>query len=210
VQRVRNRALRPPTKIFEKFSKRVAITKPLDSSTIRLYHIAVDTPSRKDDQIVFLTYGKGSSRPTAHRLLREEVVLVRAFILSGNLGVSAREAGLSEDQAKGIMARPEVKQYADEQMLNQAAAAGVTRESVLYAIADLLRDPTKEASQAHLKAIDTAAKVLKMVQPAAAVTIQQGSSPFANLTDEQFHEEMVKRLSFQQEKKSDAEGTRLS
>jgi len=149
-----------------------------------------------EDAVVFLTYGKRHMQPTAYRLLRYEAILIRALISGFPLAQAALDAKIAVNTAKLILARPEIAQYIEERMLEQAAAAGVTREKVLFAINRLLENPTYEPSQAHLKALDIAAKILKLIQPGLTINALPAASPFKDMDDEAFHAEFQKRFAY--------------
>lgn len=156
--------------------------------------MAEDQPT--GEVAVFLTYGKTDMRPTAHRLTRPESLFIRSFLACGNRAIAAAEAKISVNIAGDILARPEIRQYIEERLLEQAGAAGVTKEKVMFAVNHLLENPMVEVSQAHLKALDIAAKILKLIQPNSHVTNNIVASPFKDLDDAAFNAEFQKRMAY--------------
>jgi molybdenum-dependent DNA-binding transcriptional regulator ModE len=150
-----------------------------------------------DQSVLFLARGNPSGAPTALRIEHKEAVLVREFVVSGDIKSSSKAAGMPVAAAREALARPEIAQYLEEKLLEQAGAAGVTREAVLYAIGELLQNPNREATQAHLKALDIAAKILKMVQPNLHLHQQVAAdSQFKEMDDSQFYAELNKRMAY--------------
>lgn len=159
--------------------------------------MAEDQPT--GEVAVFLTYGQYGANPTAHRLLRTETIFLRSYLASADVKAAAAEAKMSVASAKEALARPEIRQYVEERMLERAGAAGITSEKVLFAVNHLLENPMLEVSAAHLKALDIAAKILKLIQPSNQITNNIMASPFKEMDDVAFNAEMQKRLAYRGE-----------
>lgn len=186
MQRVRYPHLLPPN-TFQALST----LSTLDSSTPYWYSYHME-----EDKPIFLQRS-GDAPPKVHRLKRQEFILLRAYIASGDFAEAAKKAEMSVSAARRIIDRPEIKEYLSNTLQEAAQAAGLTKEKVLAAIDYLVSNPNASASAAHVRAVEVAAKVLRLIQPAPSVqqTVFTGSA-MSGLTDMELDKAIKDRLEY--------------
>lgn len=137
--------------------------------------------------------------PKIFRVTKEERDILDKYIEHGSIAQVEKILGISDITIRDFLSRPEVKEYLTNIIRHAAEGVDLTANKVLTKINEILdSDGTRKFEPSYLKAIDMAARITKLITPAATnINLAQiQGNPFKGMDDEDFEKEFKSRIQY--------------
>lgn len=137
--------------------------------------------------------------PKIFRVTKEEREILDKYIEHGAISQVEKALGVTGETVRDFLARPEVKEYLTNIIRHAAEGVDLTANKVLTKLNEIIdSDGSRKFEPSYLKALDMAARITKLITPAATninlAQVQGG--PFVGMNDEEFDKEFKSRIQY--------------
>lgn len=144
-----------------------------------------------------LLFPRKDGPPVVHRISKQNHDLLEAYITLGTVEAAAESAHMNPAQASEFLQSDFVKEYLTKKLEQVAGRVDLTQAKVLAKINEIIdKGPVQKIDPSYLRALDLAARILKLISPTNIMISQSMENPFAKLKDDELDVAIRERLEF--------------
>lgn len=180
-----------PTDInFQKYVNNPSIALDFSQSIWYILYMA------QQEQYPILVKRKDEAIPRVIRLSKIQRDAIDIFMQTGRVSIVAKELKKEEKTFQEFLNREEIKEYMACRIRHAAGKSDLTEEKIISKVNEIVdSDGTKKYETSYLRAIEVAARILKLVQPAQTNIVNQiNNNPYADMTDDELDSAIAERI----------------
>lgn len=147
----------------------------------------------------------GNGPPKVFHISKTDRDVVHSFIACGNIEQAAKTNKIKPEHVRKILDREEIGEYIKRRWLFAAHRHDVTEEKIMAKLNMILdSDGNTKFDPSFTKAIETAARILKMVQPSNInVGVRVDTNPYKDTSDDELDSIIQERIGITKPKDAD-------